>query len=266
MHGLIILQLTPLGCSLSGSGSLPARALSDLSLHGYAVIPNWLSRVDTSAVAADALAVDAAGLSREAGVGSNRHQDQRLDEEIRRSRMCPLVPPISNAVGHVDTRSDLIGKLNAVRDQLNSASVQLELPPLAPFQTELSYLFYPPGGFYLRHVDVPSSSDGWVPMGRRAEDGGSFSGAALRREVSLLLYLNEGWQPEWGGALRLFVPGSGSDADGSGCAEEHVDVIPTAGTLVLMRSDRIPHEVLVTRRRRHCLVGWFRSLALRPSQ
>ena len=64
----------------------------------------------------------------------------------------------------------------------------------------------------------------------------------------MLLYLNPGWKPSWGGALRIFREGG-----------EHVDVPPEAGTLVLMRSDAVEHEVLETAAPRHCVVGWFRQ-------
>ena len=37
------------------------------------------------------------------------------------------------------------------------------------------------------------------------------------------------------------------------------DVPPEAGTLVLMRSDAVEHEVLETAAPRHCVVGWFRQ-------
>ena len=74
-------------------------------------------------------------------------------------------------------------------------------------------------------------------------------GAAARgrREISLLLYLDSEWRENWGGTLRIF----GGD--------RHVDVTPEAGTLVLLRSARTEHEVLVTERPRHCLVAWFRA-------
>ena len=36
-------------------------------------------------------------------------------------------------------------------------------------------------------------------------------------------------------------------------------VLPAAGTLVLMRSDRVPHEVLETKQPRRCIVGWLRG-------
>lgn len=37
----------------------------------------------------------------------------------------------------------------------------------------------------------------------------------------------------------------------------YLDVLPQGGTLVLFKSDKIPHEVLDTRNKRVAVVGWF---------
>ena len=111
----------------------------------------------------------------------------------------------------------------------------------------LSYLYYPEGGFFRRHRDTPRSFWG--------------SPYPQHREVSFLLYLDAGWQRDWGCALRIYPdrdPGTYRyDHIPPGGEEAHVDVLPEAGTLVLFRSPQIEHEVLETRRPRHCVVGWF---------
>jgi SM-20-related protein len=86
---------------------------------------------------------------------------------------------------------------------------------------------YPPGAFYLRHVDRFRDDD--------------------RRMVSAVLYLNNAWLPEHGGQLRLFLDD----------ASQH-DVQPTGGCLVVFMSGDIPHEVLPAQRDRLSLTGWFR--------
>ena len=92
---------------------------------------------------------------------------------------------------------------------------------------ESHFAFYPPGAFYLRHLDRFRDDD--------------------RRTVSAVLYLNAQWQAEEGGALRLYL------ADG-----EVRDVLPEAGTLVVFLSSDVPHEVLPANRDRLSLTGWFR--------
>ncbi|TBV03048.1 2OG-Fe(II) oxygenase [Phytopseudomonas dryadis] len=92
---------------------------------------------------------------------------------------------------------------------------------------ESHFAFYPPGAFYLKHLDRFLDDD--------------------RRAVSAVLYLNDDWLPEEGGALRLYL------ADG-----QVRDVLPQAGTLVVFLSADVPHEVLPASRDRLSLTGWFR--------
>lgn len=89
------------------------------------------------------------------------------------------------------------------------------------------FAFYPPGAFYLRHLDRFRDDD--------------------RRTVSAVFYLNEDWQAEEGGALRLYLDD-----------ERQHDVLPEAGTLALFLSADMPHEVLPATRERLSLTGWFR--------
>jgi SM-20-related protein len=61
-----------------------------------------------------------------------------------------------------------------------------------------------------------------------------------------VLYLNFGWTPADGGALRIFLgPG------------EIRDVMPVAGTFVCFHSERYEHEVLPAQRERLAVTGWF---------
>ena len=78
---------------------------------------------------------------------------------------------------------------------------------------ESHFALYPPGAFYQKHLDRFRDDD--------------------RRTLSAVFYLNADWQPEQGGALRLYPEGGGE-----------LDVLPTAGTLVLFMSAELPHEVL----------------------
>lgn len=99
---------------------------------------------------------------------------------------------------------------------------------LALFEFEAHLAVYPPGAFYRRHFD-------------------SFRGAA-NRIVSLVVYLNPDWQPGDGGELVLY------GADGA----ESARIEPRAGTLVLMMSEEIEHEVLPSPARRCSVAGWYR--------
>jgi SM-20-related protein len=98
---------------------------------------------------------------------------------------------------------------------------------LGLFDTELHYAWYPRGAGYQRHVDQP--------QGR------------VQRQVSLVLYLNEGWEPAAGGELRIFDAGDG-----------HRDIEPIAGRLVCFFTPGREHAVLPTQRERLSVSGWFR--------
>lgn len=90
---------------------------------------------------------------------------------------------------------------------------------------------YPPGAFYKKHLD-------------------QFERTSYR-QITLILYLNEHWQEQDGGALRIYEP------DGS-----YVDVLPLLGRAVLMQSAEVWHEVLPTQRTRKSLTGWFSCLPM----
>jgi SM-20-related protein len=102
---------------------------------------------------------------------------------------------------------------------------------LGLFEFEGHYALYPPGSAYARHRDRFRDDDA--------------------RVVSCVLYLNDGWRPTAGGALRLHL------GDG-----RHRDVPPAGGTLVAFLSDRFEHEVLPATGARWSLAGWFRRRSL----
>jgi SM-20-related protein len=101
---------------------------------------------------------------------------------------------------------------------------------LGLFDLEVHYAWYPPGAGYARHVDQLQNRD--------------------QRIVSLIVYLNEEWCTEAGGALRIF------DAGG-----DHRDIEPIAGRLVCFLTAGREHAVLPTRRPRLSISGWFRRRA-----
>lgn len=92
---------------------------------------------------------------------------------------------------------------------------------------------YPIGSFYKRHLDQFHA----VP----------------HRVVTVILYLNETWSAENGGALRMYFP----QEDGTECSE---DVLPIGGRLVVFLSGEIPHEVLPTQKERISITGWLKDI------
>ncbi|VXA93309.1 2OG-Fe(II) oxygenase [Pseudomonas sp. 8AS] len=117
----------------------------------------------------------------------------------------------------------------AAMDELRAALNQAFFLGLADYESH--FALYPPGSFYQKHLDRFRDDD--------------------RRTVSAVFYLNQAWQAEQGGALRLYPPGG-----------EALDVLPQSGTLLLFMSAELPHEVLPASRERLSLTGWFRRRAL----
>lgn len=115
-----------------------------------------------------------------------------------------------------------LGPLRALRAAL---ARELRLPLAAE---EAHYAVYPPGARYARHRDRFRDDDA--------------------RLLSAVCYLNADWSDADGGALRLY-PEDGAPA---------CDIAPRGGRLVVLRAERIEHEVLPARRERRSIAAWLR--------
>ena len=164
--------------------------------------------------------VDCTDLRRKRGdfvaarIGSGHGVQRR--EELRGDSICWIIPPLLPA------ERTLLERLEQLRLTLNAQAL------LGLFELELHYAWYAPGTEYARHVDQP--------QGR------------AQRQVSLVLYLNEGWTPAVGGELRMFD-----------VAERHRDIEPIAGRLVCFLTPGREHAVLPTQAERLSISGWFRA-------
>eukprot|EP00798_Chlamydomonas_sp_ICE-L_P030218 gene30218-35206_t len=131
------------------------------------------------------------------------------------------------------------------------------MPELAVPRSLMLAVYPGEGAYYARHLDndvvqqsyggeAGTSGPSWQgPPGQRVAD----------RAVTAIIYLNQDWVSEKnGGNLRLFHAG------GSPGGEEHTDVAPLAGRLVLFQSRLLDHEVLPAYHRRWALSAWIPSL------
>lgn len=100
---------------------------------------------------------------------------------------------------------------------------------LGLFSFESHFAHYAPGDFYKKHLDA-------------------FRGDS-NRVLTLVTYLNRGWEPDQGGELVLYAPDDG---------DEIGKVVPGFGTLVIFFSEEFPHEVLAAGRDRYSVASWFR--------
>ena len=94
---------------------------------------------------------------------------------------------------------------------------------------EAHFTLYPAGTFYKRHLD-------------------QFRDRPHRR-LSLVCYLNKGWEPTHGGELRMYLP--------TEKGENILDIAPLGGRMVCFRSDLLEHEVLSVQQSRCSITGWM---------
>ncbi len=92
---------------------------------------------------------------------------------------------------------------------------------------ESHFAAYAPGAGYAKHLDRFRDND--------------------LRTISVVVYLNAGWNVSEGGALRLHPAGLPQQ-----------DISPEGSRLVLFLSADMAHEVLPASRERISLAGWFR--------
>lgn len=108
-------------------------------------------------------------------------------------------------------------RLEALRLDLNQALY------LGLQRFEVHYALYPAGGHYDWHVDNRL--------------GGS------SRLITFVFYLNESWKEGDGGELEIH--------------EKNIKIEPRLNRLVVFRSEKVLHRVLVSHKDRKSVTGWF---------
>ncbi|MFO1303905.1 MAG: 2OG-Fe(II) oxygenase [Burkholderiales bacterium] len=196
----------------------PSDALIDaLAAQGFSIAREALPDPVVRGLRDRARALDAAGGFAAAGVGRGDARLARRD--IRGDRIAWLPDASADPAEH-----KALAWLDALRLRCNR-ELMLGLEAL-----EAHYAIYPPGTRYARHRDRFRDDDA--------------------RVLSCIVYLNEDWTADDGGALRLYA------------GEETVEVLPEGGTVVVFLAADFEHEVLPARRERLALTGWFRRRVL----
>ncbi|MFE8069687.1 2OG-Fe(II) oxygenase [Marinobacteraceae bacterium S3BR75-40.1] len=163
----------------------------------------------------EARALTAAGGLLPAGIG--RGADHQKTIAVRRDRIAWLD-------GFSEPQKHFMGLL----EQLRQAANQSLFLGLKRFEAQ--YARFGAGDYYRKHLD-------------------SFRGRASRL-LSLVVYLNEAWEPADGGQLRLYDP------ENQGRAVSTIE--PLGGRAVVFLSEEIPHEVLEATAERFSIACWFR--------
>jgi SM-20-related protein len=194
--------------------SQQARIIDDLSENGYAICDAFLAPEIISALADKAKQRFATGAMTAAKTGQQAENANRRGDSIFW---------LSETSVNASVQA-YFSKMHQLRAALN-LNLFMNVQEL---ETHLAV--YPIGGVYEKHLDQFSHGEG-----------------VQARQLSIL-YLNNQWLAEDGGALRLHLN-----------AHEYLNIAPTAGKLVLFLSAKFWHEVLPATRDRISLTGWFRT-------
>ncbi|NWL23472.1 2OG-Fe(II) oxygenase [Pseudomonas umsongensis] len=193
--------------------------VDDLATRGWSQQNIFLPQDLTRALAAECRKRAAEGELAPAAVG--RGPSSEIREGIRGDHIQWIEP------GQAEVCDSYLALMDSLREALNRGLF------LGLEDFESHFAMYPPGAFYLKHVDRFRDDD--------------------RRMVSAVVYLNDAWLPEQGGQLRMYLE------EGAQC-----DVVPVGGCLVVFLSGEVPHEVLPASRERLSLTGWFRRRGNEP--
>ena len=193
--------------------------VDDLATHGWSQQNIFLPQDLTRALAAECRKRAAEGELAPAAVG--RGPSSEIREGIRGDHIQWIEP------GQAEVCDSYLALMDSLREALNRGLF------LGLEDFESHFAMYPPGAFYLKHVDRFRDDD--------------------RRMVSAVVYLNDAWLPEQGGQLRMYLE------EGA-----QYDVVPIGGCLVVFLSEEVPHEVLPASRERLSLTGWFRRRGNEP--
>ena len=192
-------------------------AITEAIAHqGYALVEHFLNQQDIQALAFQAKALQNLGEMHKATTGVKKTESSTSRGDF-----------IHWIEANRASKAEVI-YLKAMND-LQQAINQTFF--LGLFELESHFAIYPPGAGYQKHLD-------------------QFIGKE-ERKVSSVLYLNDNWHSNDGGALRMYLDKKDDT--------RFIDITPHAGTLVLFLSSDFLHEVLPAKRERMSVTGWFRT-------
>ena len=203
--------------SFDGDLAVPGPSIVDgLCRAGWHMQEHFISPELSHQLAVECVQAMLSGKMKGAGVGGGHAP--LLQPDIRGDHIAWL------EAGRSEVCDRYLEHMEALRQVLNRELF------LGLEEYESHFALYAPGAFYRAHLDRFRDDD--------------------KRTVSVVLYLNDDWLPEHGGALRLHP----QDGD-------HVDIAPVAGRMAMFLSGEMLHEVLPTARERLSIAGWFRRRA-----
>ncbi|MCB1159476.1 MAG: 2OG-Fe(II) oxygenase [Leptospiraceae bacterium] len=190
--------------------------LEKLQQDSYCVIENYISPEEVRMFRYEISELEKRACFKPAGIG--RGQDLRKD--IRGDKIYWIEENSPSPVQKL-----YLQKLEEIKERVNRYFF------MGLFSVELHYAIYPPGSFYLRHLDNFLNSN--------------------KRMLTAVLYLNKFWEEFHGGLLKIYKKEKEYK-------ETIIEVPPSPGTLVLFLSRELEHEVSVCYVNRYSLTSWFK--------
>lgn len=197
------------------------RIIKDVASQKYSVVEGFFSKEDVQLLRQSLLHKHEEDAFKKAAIGN------RLNEIIEKSIRGDVILWIDEAAAN-EAEQVFFNKMNDLIHYLNTTCF------LGILHKEFHYALYPVGTFYKRHIDTFQNDD--------------------RRKLSFVCYLNEeGWLPENGGELTLYLNNSG--------ASETIEksIYPLPGRVVIFESQMIEHEVKLVKKERLSITGWLKT-------
>lgn len=210
---------------------------------GFVVKEGFLGRQNALAVRDALVNVAKSNEFHDAKVGAGGNS--RNDRAVRGDRIHWIKTPRDpQAPSEGDVTSPAILHLRKQVESLvfGLKKVSPELDVRNVISTQFA-IFPGDGARFVKHLDTYSNA--------QRDEHGAMSEDGLVRLVTCVYYLNDDWEPEDGGQLRVHLK---ETANLPAC---QWDVPPSLDTLVIFRSLDVEHEVLPTYTERKAVTIWF---------
>jgi len=193
--------------------------ISDIGTQQFSIIENFFTTEEVSVLRQSLLEKYEEDTFKKAAIGN------RLNETIVKSIRGDVILWMEESKADISEEL-FFNKINDLVSYLNRTCF------LGILHKEFHYAIYPKSTYYKRHIDTFQNDD--------------------RRKLSFVCYLNEdGWLPENGGELVLYLDENGKEAEKI--------IYPFPGRVVIFESQIIEHEVKPVNMQRLSITGWLKT-------
>lgn len=191
---------------------------NNLCTSGFHIIDDFLESHHCQSLRRIAKEMHQNGLFKSAKVGSIVHAQH--NNTIRTDEICWVDEDSVEPAVHA-----------YLEQTLHIANILNQSLFLGLIEFETHFAAYQPGSFYKKHIDQFATKK--------------------TRKISCVYYLNEDWQEEFGGELKLYNK------------EDQLiqNVSPLPNRFICFNSE-LPHEVSVTNHPRYSITGWMKTRSM----